>query len=149
MPCPLPATPRLSCCHFEVTDEAAGILFELPLSEVAEVKRVHDVMAGAWDGDDWNFALNAHKDFHRQICLLAGNKRLTSVHDVMAHQTMLLLVTAAETVRGLLDPPLEEIHLAMADAVVARDTKAAERAVRKHYNYTRTRLLAAMEEAEL
>src|SRR5262249_50197953 len=56
-------------------------------SELADLRRIHDVMAGAWAGDDWNFALNAHKDFHRQISLLAHNKRLTNVHDVMAHQT--------------------------------------------------------------
>lgn len=117
-------------------------------SELAEVKRAHDVMADAWAGKDWNFALNAHKDFHRQISLLAGNKRLTNVQDMMAHQTMLLLVTASETNRGLMDPPLEEIHLAMSDAIQSRDTKAAERAVRHHYRYTRARLLPSLEDVE-
>ncbi len=108
-----------------------GTLLHATETEVQNVRSTHEQMVKAWQGDDWPLAINTDSDFHRAIILLAKNDRLATVYEQMAHQTLLLLITASETDMSLRAAPLEEIHTAMADAVVNRDLEAATEAIRQ------------------
>ncbi len=113
--------------------------------ELAAVETAHQAMVEAYASKSWSDAVNADKDFHRAIVQLAKNSRLSSMYELMAHQTLLLLVTASKTDISLMTAPLDEIHKSMADAVVARDLGAATDAIRHHYQYTRLRILPALD----
>jgi DNA-binding GntR family transcriptional regulator len=114
-------------------------------TELELVRTAHERMVEAWQGDDWQLAINADMEFHRAIVTLSKNQRLITVYEQMAHQTLLLLITASERDLTLRAAPLEEIHKAMADAVMNRDLEAATDAIRRHYWYTRQRLLSSLD----
>jgi DNA-binding GntR family transcriptional regulator len=114
-------------------------------AEREEVNRAHNRLLKIWEDDDFKAAANADMEFHRAIVVLARNQRLADIYAQMAHQNLLLLITASESDLSLRTAPLAEIHQEMADAVVARDAQRAVRAVRRHYEYTRSRLLASLD----
>ncbi|MBM7789618.1 GntR family transcriptional regulator [Tenggerimyces flavus] len=122
--------------------ESLGIATD---AEICEVSRAYDLMIEAWQGEDWNAAVKADKAFHQSIVQLAKNKRLSTMYEQMAHQTLLLLVTASKTDRSLTAAPLGKIHQEMADAVMAQDLTAATEAIRRHYQYTRKRLFSSFD----
>jgi DNA-binding GntR family transcriptional regulator len=115
-------------------------------AEREEVNQAHERLVKAWDDDNFKEAANADMHFHHAIVLLARNQRLADIYEQMAHQTLLLLITASESDVSLMAAPLLEIHQEMVDAVIARDVQRAIRAVRRHYEYTRGRLLGALDE---
>lgn len=115
-------------------------------AEREEVNHAHEKLVKAWDDDNFKEAANADMYFHHAIILLARNQRLADIYEQMAHQNLLLLITASESDVSLRTAPLKEIHQEMADAVMARDMQRAVRAVRRHYEYTRSRLLGSLDE---
>lgn len=114
-------------------------------AECEEVNRAHERLVKAYASDDFKAAANADKDFHHSVILLARNKRLADIHEQMAHQNLLLLISASESDLSLRAAPLLEIHQEIANAVVARDAERAVRAVRRHYEYTRRRVLGSLD----
>jgi|SRR5579862_8585772 len=124
--------------------EAVSSATDAELQALAEAHRVMDEM---WSGSDWNAAITADAQFHLVLVNLAKNKRLTTIYEQMGAQTVLLLVTASQSDVSLRGAPLQAIHRAIADAVVARDADAAREAIADHYRYTRQRLFETMSRA--
>src|SRR5262245_53007204 len=91
-------------------------------------------------GDDWNAAITADNDFHVTLVKLVRDGRMTAMYEQMGSQTILLLISAAETDVSLRGAPLQAIHRAIIDAVASRDADRAGHAVADHYRYTRGRL---------
>lgn len=117
-------------------------------AEREEVSHAHKRLVETWDDDNFKEAANADMRFHRAIALLARNQRLADIYEQMAHQNLLLLITAGESDVRLRTLPLLDIHQEMADAVMARDVQRAVRAVRRHYEYTRGWLLGSLDEGD-
>jgi DNA-binding GntR family transcriptional regulator len=113
-------------------------------AELAALAESHRVMDATWRGDDWNAAITADAWFHLTLIKLAKNKRMETIYEQMGAQTVLLLVTASTSDVSLRGAPLQAIHRAIADAVVARDVEAAREAIADHYRYTRHRLFETM-----
>jgi DNA-binding GntR family transcriptional regulator len=114
------------------------------LAEVAAARVKSDAAWRAceqpWRADDWLRAINVDMDFHRSIIRLAKNVRLEEAYELVATQTILLLVQAAELDESLRHRPTRTIHKAIGDAVAKRDTEAARLAISRHYRYTEHRL---------
>jgi GntR family transcriptional regulator, gluconate operon transcriptional repressor len=128
--------------------EVQAIRERLPDATAAEVERVtsaYHAMEEAWQFSSWNEAINADKDFHLAVVGLAGNSRLTSIYEQMAHQTILLLVSAIENDATLREGPLHQIHKSVSDAVSSRNSDLAIEAIRRHFDYTRKRLFDEVE----
>jgi DNA-binding GntR family transcriptional regulator len=109
-------------------------------AELAAFAESHRVMDETWRGSDWNAAITADARFHLTLIKLAKNKRMETIYEQMGAQTVLLLVTTASSDVSIRGAPLQAIHRAIADAVVARDVDAARQAIADHYRYTRDRL---------
>jgi DNA-binding GntR family transcriptional regulator len=112
--------------------------------DVHKLVDAHRSMDEAWAGTDWNAAALADNEFHLTLVRLSKNERMAVIYEQMGSQTILLLVTAAETDVSLRGAPLQAIHRAIIDAVVARDVERAHQAVADHYRYTRDRLFEAI-----
>jgi DNA-binding GntR family transcriptional regulator len=97
----------------------------------------------AYQRDDLPAAWEADMAFHRTYCLTCGNARLLGLFEGLASQTVLLMRTALATHASLAWTPPVELHRRIADAIAARDTEAAVRAVGEHYQYTQDRLFAS------
>jgi DNA-binding GntR family transcriptional regulator len=113
-------------------------------AELASLAETYRIMDETWRGSDWNAAITADAQFHLALVKLAKNKRLTTIYEQMGAQTVLLLVTASQSDVALRGAPLQAIHRAIADAVVARDQDAGLLAIADHYQYTRKRLFETM-----
>jgi DNA-binding GntR family transcriptional regulator len=113
-------------------------------AELAAFAESHREMDETWRGDDWNAAITADARFHLTLIKLAKNKRMETIYEQMGAQTVLLLVTASSSDVSLRGAPLQAIHRAIADAVVARDVEAARDAITDHYRYTHERLFETM-----
>ena len=109
-------------------------------AELAGLAEAHREMDETWRGSDWNAAITADARFHLTLIRLAKNKRMETIYEQMGAQTVLLLVTASSSDVSLRGAPLQAIHRAIAEAVVARDKTAARKAISDHYRYTRARL---------
>jgi DNA-binding GntR family transcriptional regulator len=96
----------------------------------------------AYGRDDLPAAWEADMAFHRTYCRMSGNGRLLDLFEGLASQTVLLMRTALATHASLAWTPPVELHRRIADAIRARDTEAAVRAVGDHYQYTQDRLHA-------
>jgi DNA-binding GntR family transcriptional regulator len=115
--------------------------------ELAEVGAARVRSDAAWRDCDadavpdvWLRAINDDMDFHRSIIRLAKNRRLGEAYELVATQTILLLVQAAELDASLRMRPTRTLHKAIGDAVVSRDAEAARLAISRHYRYTEHRL---------
>jgi DNA-binding GntR family transcriptional regulator len=113
-------------------------------AELAGLAESHRLMDEAWGGSDWNAAITADAHFHLELVKLAKNKRMVTIYDQMGAQTVLLLVTGVQSDVSLRGAPLQAIHRAILDSVVARDADGARRAIADHYRYTRERLYVGM-----
>jgi DNA-binding GntR family transcriptional regulator len=113
-------------------------------AELAVFAETYRVMDETWRGSDWNAAITADAAFHLALVRLAKNKRLTTIYEQMGAQTVLLLVTASQSDVALRGAPLQAIHRAIADAVLARNQDAGLRAIADHYRYTHERLFETM-----
>jgi DNA-binding GntR family transcriptional regulator len=116
--------------------------------ELAKLADAHALMDDAWRGDDWHAAITADKAFHLTLINLAKNGRMATIYEQMAAQTFLLLVTMAETDVSIRGAPLQAIHRAILDAVVARDLDGARSAIADHYRYTRERLFETIQRGD-
>ncbi len=114
------------------TDADIAVMYER-LVEAEEAYR-RDNLPAAWEAD---------MAFHRTYCLTCGNGRLLGLFEGLASQTVLLMRTALATHASLAWTPPVELHRRIADAIAARDTDAAVRAVGEHYQYTQDRLFAS------
>jgi DNA-binding GntR family transcriptional regulator len=114
-------------------------------SELANFGEAHRVMDETWRGTDWYAAITADARFHLALIRLAKNKRMETIYEQMSAQTVLLLITASSSDVSLRGAPLQAIHRAIADAVLARDEGAARESISDHYRYTRSRLFEAMQ----
>ena len=108
--------------------------------ELAGLVEAHRKMDATWSGNDWNAAITADAQFHLTLVRLAKNRRMETICEQMGAQTVLLLVTASQSDVSLRGAPLQAIHAAILEAVVARDADAAREAIAAHYRYTRERL---------
>jgi DNA-binding GntR family transcriptional regulator len=120
---------------------------EVELRGIAQAFKLMDaawctVRSSDWDNSTWMAAVTADKAFHRSVIRLAKNSRMDTIYDQMTAQTLLLLLTAAETDRSLHLAPLGDVHRSIARAISRRDAKAASLAIEEHYDYTRSRLFA-------
>ncbi len=116
------------------TPEDVATMYEA----LEETERAYgtDDLAAAWDAD---------MAFHRCYCRMSGNKRLLTLFDELASQTVLLMRTALATHSSLGWTPPVEFHRHIADAILAHDTAAACDAVGAHFQYTQDRLRANAE----
>jgi DNA-binding GntR family transcriptional regulator len=108
--------------------------------DVAELDRLLAVTEAAYHAGPLPAAWEADMAFHRVYCRMAGNGRLLTLFDNLASQTVLLMRTALAEHASLAWTPPVEVHRHIADAIKARDTEAAVRAVADHYQYTEDRL---------
>jgi DNA-binding GntR family transcriptional regulator len=108
--------------------------------DVAEVERLLGVTEAAYHAGPLPAAWDADMAFHRVYCRMAGNGRLLALFDNLASQTVLLMRTALVEHASLAWTPPVAVHRHIADAIKARDTEAAVRAVADHYQYTEDRL---------
>jgi DNA-binding GntR family transcriptional regulator len=114
------------------TDADVAGMFEA--LEAAEMAYGHDDLATAWDAD---------MAFHRSYCRLSGNRRLLSLFDSLASQTVLLMRTTLDSHASLAWTPPVEVHRRIAQAIAVRDVAGATQAVGAHYQYTQDRLHAS------
>ena len=99
----------------------------------------------AYRADDLAAAWEADMAFHRCYCRMSGNGRLLVLFDELSSQTVLLMRTALATHASLGWTPPVEVHRQIADAIRARDPRAASDAVGAHFQYTQDRLRASAE----
>ena len=99
----------------------------------------------AYRADDLAAAWEADMAFHRCFCRMSGNGRLLMLFDELSSQTVLLMRTALATHASLGWTPPVEVHRQIADAIRARDPRAASDAVGAHFQYTQDRLRASAE----
>ncbi len=99
----------------------------------------------AYRADDLAAAWEADMAFHRCICRMSGNGRLLMLFDELSSQTVLLMRTALATHASLGWTPPVEVHRQIADAIRAREPRAASAAVGAHFQYTQDRLRASPE----
>ena len=78
-------------------------------------------------------------EFHRAVCVLAGNNHLLRFFDQLAAQTVLLL--RAEDERGPVESrvPPAGLHRDIAEALVARDEGRMRKAITAHFSDTSNR----------
>ena len=99
----------------------------------------------AYRADDLAAAWEADMAFHRCFCRMSGNGRLLMLFDELSSQTVLLMRTALATHASLGWTPPVEVHRQIADAIRAREPRAASAAVGAHFQYTQDRLRASPE----
>lgn len=111
--------------------------------DIHELYSVLEEVEAAYGRDDLAAAWEADMAFHRTYCRLSGNRRLLTLFDDLALQTMLLMRTELEAHASLGWAPPTAYHRLIADGIAARDVPAAVGAVGAHYQYTHDRLHAA------
>ena len=110
------------------------------------METAHQAMVEAYASKSWSDAVNADKDFHRAIVQLAKNSRLSSMYELMAHQTLLLLVTASKTDLSLMAAPAgRDPQVDGGRGGGARPRGGDRTRIRHHYQYTRLRILPALD----
>lgn len=111
-------------------------------TRLARLSKLYGVAEKAWLSrtGPWSDRLDADLEFHREIFRVVGNVRMLGLYEQLTNQTAMLLRNAMALNPSLQLSPPEVVHKSIAEAVLARDPKAAVEAVRAHYQHTRDRL---------
>ncbi len=114
-------------------------------AELAALEQDLAAMEEAWRAAADYLVGAAHDlSFHRRLVALAGNERMSAMHDQMLTQTMLLLRTAAEGNPALRSGMEPWVHRDIHAALLARDEPRARAAIEAHYAYAEERLFAGL-----
>jgi DNA-binding GntR family transcriptional regulator len=107
-------------------------------SDIGRLASVLDAMDAAFASGDKAGGLALDLEFHREIFLLSGNRRMLRAHDELA-STVLLAATRTQAIRmDVFQPPA--YHRNILAALAARDGRGLTKALRAHYQWSGDRV---------
>ena len=113
----------------------------------AEVLDGLDAFRSFTDDSEHNAFIAYNRDFHAALAAASGNRRMARTARELIEQSDRLTRASLSGIRGRDPTQLVAEHVAIIDAVQARDARTAARLVRDHIAKAEKRILAALSRA--
>ena len=108
-----------------------------------------DVFRSVADGGEHDAFIAYNRDFHASLAAASGNRRMARAARELIEQSDRLTRASLTGIRGRDPAQLVAEHVAIIDAVQARDGRTAARLVREHIAKAEKRILAALSRAAI
>ncbi len=115
-------------------------------AQLAKIEQINTAIKEARDTEGELEAFRMDMRFHEAIVAASGNEALAETHGT--YNARLWRVRFLSSQRGINPEATRQEHLAIVQALIARDPAAARRALRNHLRTAETNIAATMKEAD-